>query len=47
MKMFENRRNLFWGEKKKSLRSTLLETQMHRKQILSNKIAIVLRMIQK
>lgn len=44
MKMVEDRQDLYW---EKSLRSPVLEDQRERKQILSNKIAVVLRMIEK
>lgn len=44
MKMVEDRQDLHW---EKSLRSPVLEDQRERKIILSNKIAVVLRMIEK
>lgn len=44
VKMVEDRQDLYW---EKSLRSPVLEDQRERKQILSNKIAVVLRMIEK
>lgn len=44
VKMVEDRQDLHW---EKSLRSPVLEDQRERKVILSNKIAVVLRMIEK